>query len=65
MGVSCSLQAPSEQVINEIQYFMVFSALKKLLEQGRITTEQCQQANTVLAEKYGVTLYSIPFKTDG
>ena len=52
-------------MINEIQYFMVFSALKKLLEQGRITTEQCQQANTVLAEKYGVTLYSIPFKTDG
>jgi len=34
-------------VINEIQYFMVFSALKKLLEQGRITTEQCQQANMI------------------
>lgn len=64
MGVPCLLQAPSKQVINEIQYFMMFSALKKLLEQGRITPKQCQQANTALAEKYGVTLYSIQFKTN-
>lgn len=48
-----------------LNYYMVFSALKKLLEQGRITTEQCQQANTVLAEKYGVTLYTIHSKTNG
>lgn len=59
MDVPCSLQPSSEQVINEIRYFMVFSALKKLLEQGRITAEQCQQANTALAEKYGVSLYTI------
>ena len=57
MAVPYTLQAPGEQVINEIQYYIAFSALTKLLEQGRITTEQCRQANAAIAEKYGVPLW--------
>ena len=59
MDVPYTFQIPSKQVINEIQYYIAFSALKKLLEQGRITIEQCQQANAVLAETYGTVLYTI------
>lgn len=59
MAVPYTLQAPGEQVINEIQYYIAFSALTKLLEQGRITTEQCRQVNAAIAEKYGVPLYTI------
>lgn len=62
MGVPYTLQIPSKQVINEIQYYIAFYTLKKLLEQGRITIEQCQQANAALAETYGTVLYTIDSK---
>lgn len=46
---------PCEKVIREIKYFVLFSTLKKLMEQGKITAEYCQQANVAIAEKYGVS----------
>ena len=42
---------PGEKVIKEIKYFVLFSTLKKLMEQGKITAEYCQQANVAIAEK--------------
>jgi hypothetical protein len=54
-GNPYTLQTPSEKVINEIKYFAAFSALKRLLEQEKITLENCQQANVAIAEKYGVS----------
>lgn len=59
MAVPYTFQAASEQVINEIKYFAAFSTLKRLLEQGKITLDQGQQVNTAIAEKYGVSLYTI------
>ena len=52
-------QLPCEKVIKEIKYFVLFSTLKKLMEQGKITAEYCQQANVAIAEKYGVSELSI------
>ena len=46
-------------MIKEIKYFVLFSTLKKLMEQGKITAEYCQQANVAIAEKYGVSELSI------
>ena len=46
---------PGEKVIKEIKYFVLFSTLKKLMEQGKITAEYWQQANVAIAEKYGVS----------
>lgn len=59
MEVPYTLQPPSEKVINEIKYFAAFSTLKRLLGQGKITLDQGQQVNTAIAEKYGVSLYTI------
>ena len=50
---------PCEKVIREIKYFVLFSTLKKLMEQGEITAEYCQQANVAIAEKYGASELSI------
>ena len=54
MAIPYTLQTPSKKVINEIKYFAAFSALKRLLEQEKITLENCQLANVAIAEKYGV-----------
>lgn len=59
MEIPYTLQTPSEKVINEIKYFTAFSALKRLLEQEKITLENCQQANVAIAEKYGVSQLNI------
>ena len=59
MAIPYTLQTPSEKVINEIKYFAAFSALKRLLEQKKITLENCQLANVAIAEKYGVLEYYI------
>ena len=59
MAIPYTLQTPSEKVINEIKYFAAFSALKRLLEQEKITLENCQLANVAIAEKYGVLEYYI------
>lgn len=50
-----SVREPGEKVVREIQYFTSFSALKRLLEHGKITLEDSRQANVALAEKYGVS----------
>ena len=55
MAIPYTLQTPSEKVINEIKYFAAFSALKRLLEQEKITLEYCLLANVAIAEKYGVS----------
>ena len=55
MAIPYTLQTPSEKVINEIKYFAAFSALKRLLEQEKITLENWQLANVAIAEKYGVS----------
>ena len=59
MEIPYTLKTPSEKVINEIKYFAAFSVLKRLLEQEKITLENCQQANVAIAEKYGVLEYYI------
>ena len=49
----------SAVLINEIKYYMAFSALKKLFLKGLITKENCDKANVAIAEKYGVLEYYI------
>ena len=55
MAIPYTLQTRSENVIEDIIYFAAFSALKRLLEQEKITLENCQLANVAIAEKYGVS----------
>ena len=43
----------------EIKYFALFSVLKKLSQQGKLTAAYCQKANVAIAEKYGVLQYPI------
>lgn len=49
----------NEKIINEIKYFIAFSALKKLLKQEKISLEYFHQANVAIAEKYGVSQFNI------
>ena len=46
--------APAQEVINEIQYFIALSVLKKLWKQGCIPLQECEKANVAIAEKYRV-----------
>lgn len=48
---------PSHMLIAEIQYFMAFSALKKMLEKGKATMEDAKKMNLLLAERFGVRRY--------
>ena len=50
---------PSERLINEIKYYVTYAFLKRLSEQGKLTLDNCQQANVAIAEKYGVLEYYI------
>ena len=43
----------------EIKYFALFSVLKKLSQQRKLTAAYCQKANVAIAEKYGVLQYPI------
>lgn len=45
---------PTQEVMNEIQYFIALSVLKKLWKQGCIPLQECEKANVAIAEKYGV-----------
>ena len=54
MNTTYNPQEPSAVLINEIKYYMAFSALKKLFLKGLITKENCDKANVAIAEKYGV-----------
>ena len=40
-------------------FSVMAESYKKLMEQGKITAEYCQQANVAIAEKYGVSEFSI------
>ena len=59
MQVAYNPQEPSAILINEIKYYVAFSALKKLFIQGLITRENCEKANVAIAEKYGVLKHYI------
>ena len=48
---------PSPMLIAEIQYFMAFSALRKMVGQGKITMEDAKKMNLLLAERFGVRRY--------
>ena len=50
---------PSPMLIAEIQYFMAFSALRKMVEQGKITMEDAKKMNLLLAGRFGVRRYEI------
>ena len=48
---------PSPMLIAEIQYFMAFSALKKMVEKEKVTMEDAKKMNLLLAERFGVRRY--------
>lgn len=52
-------EALSSHLIHEITYFTVFSILKRLIENGKISLETGRQTNVALAEQYGVLAYSV------
>ena len=47
------------RLTNEIKYYMAYSAIKKLLENGAISKEIYRKTNVALAEMYGVLRYNI------
>ena len=49
-----TLYLQNEKAINEIKYFVMLFAIKRLLEQEKITPENFRLANVALAEKYSV-----------
>ena len=42
------------RLLNEIEYFITFTTLKRLVEQGHFPVETARKANGALAETYGV-----------
>ena len=50
---------PSPMLIAEIQYFMAFSAVKKTVEQEKISIKDAKKMNLLLAERFGVRKYEI------
>lgn len=48
------MEAAEEKVLQEIQYFVSCCALKRMLEQGKITEAIHRRAVVALAEKCGV-----------
>lgn len=50
---------PSPMLIAEIQYFMAFSALRKMVEKEKVTMEDAKKMNLLLAERFGVRSYEI------
>ena len=55
MHITYNPETLAPVVVNEIKYFASFSVLKRLLEQEKITLENCRLANVAIAEKYGVS----------
>lgn len=52
---------PSPMLIAEIQYFIAFSALRKMVEKEKVTMEDAKKMNLLLAERFGVRSYEIVF----
>lgn len=57
--VKADMNVLNMKVLNEIRYFVLFSVLKKLLEQGEITLDNYKKVNIAIAEKYGVLQLNI------
>lgn len=49
----------SPQAVDEIQYYLAFTCLERLKEQGRVPLEKLRRANVAIAEKYRVLPYEI------
>ena len=52
-------EAPSPLIVNEIKYYMALSALKKMLADSVITSENYKKATVAIAERYRVLRYDI------
>ena len=50
---------PAPILIAEIQYFMAFSAVKKLVALEKLTWADAEKMNLLLAEQFGVRKYEI------
>lgn len=50
---------PSPILIAEIQYFIAFSAVKKLVREKNISRETGLKMNELLAQQYGVRSYPL------
>ena len=59
MRVPYNPEAPALAVLNEIKYYMALSALKKMLADGIITSENYKKATVAIAERYRVLRYDI------
>ena len=59
MRVTYNPEAPSSLIVNEIKYYMALSALKKMLADGIITSENYKKAAVAIAERYRVLRYDI------
>ncbi|WP_203226452.1 hypothetical protein [Massiliimalia timonensis] len=49
------MNEPDQKVICEIEYYISYSLLKRLMEQKQLTQEECREANVAIAERYGVS----------
>lgn len=49
----------SPQAVDEIEYYMAYTCLKRLKEQGRVPLEELRAANVAIAEKHQVFPYEI------
>ena len=60
MRVTYNPEAPSPLIVNEIKYYMALSALKKMLADSVITSENYKKATVAIAERYRVydTIFS-------
>ena len=59
MHITYNPETLAPVVVNEIKYYMALSALKKMLADGVITSENYRKATVALAEKYRVSRYGI------
>ena len=59
MRVTYNPEARSPLIVNEIKYYMALSALKKMLADSVITSENYKKATVAIAERYRVLRYDI------
>ncbi|SCH52055.1 Uncharacterised protein [uncultured Ruminococcus sp.] len=53
------MNEPGQKVIREIQYYISYAALKRLMEEKQLTQEECEQANVAIAERYEVSILDL------
>ena len=59
MRVTYNPEAPSSLIVNEIKFYRALSALKKMLADGVITSDNYKKATVAIAERYRVLRYDI------